>query len=111
MSAANISPAVNQVRFHPFSYKKQLLDFCESKNIVLEAYSPLARGKRFNNPIIAEIARKYAKTPAQIMTRWSLQHGLIPIPKSSHKARIIENVKVFDFQIENNDMKLLDNLS
>jgi methylglyoxal/glyoxal reductase len=110
-AAADISPAVNQVLFHPFSYKKQLLDYCKSKNIALEAYSPLARGRKLNDPVIAEIAGKYAKAPAQIMIRWSLQHGLIPIPKSSNKTRIFENTKVFDFHIENDDMKVLDNLS
>jgi len=110
-STAAIPPAVNQVLFHPFSYKKRLLDYCKSKKVVLEAYSPLAKGRRFGNPVIAGIARKYARTPAQIMIRWSLQHGLIPIPKSSRRDRIVENGAVFDFQIEDEDMKRLDNLS
>jgi diketogulonate reductase-like aldo/keto reductase len=110
-STAAIRPAVNQVLFHPFSYKKRLLDYCKSKNIAVEAYSPLARGRKFDNPVITGIAGKYARTPAQIMIRWSIQHGLIPIPKSSRKERIIENGAVFDFQIEDNDMKLLDSLS
>jgi len=110
-SAAAILPAVNQVLFHPFSYKKRLLDYCQSKKIVLEAYSPLAKGRKFGNPVIAGIARKYTRTPAQIMIRWSLQHGLIPIPKSSRRDRIVENGAVFDFQIEDEDMKRLDNLS
>ncbi len=110
-STGTIPPSVNQVLFHPFSYKKKLLDYCKSKNIVLEAYSPLARGRKLNHPIIADIARKYRKTPAQIMTRWSLQHGLIPIPKSGNKNRIIENAGVFDFQIENADMARLDDLN
>jgi diketogulonate reductase-like aldo/keto reductase len=109
--AADIPPAVNQVLFHPFSYKKELLDYCKSKNIVLEAYSPLAKGRKLNDPAIAGIAGKYGKTPSQIMIRWSLQHGLIPIPKSSNKKRIFINAKVFDFQIESGDMKVLDNLS
>ena len=108
---ANIPPAVNQVLFHPFSHKKELLNCCKSKNIALEAYSPLAKGRRLNNPVIAKIAKKYAKTPAQIMIRWSLQHGLIAIPKSSNKKRIFENTAVFDFEIENDDLKILDNLS
>ncbi|HEY7320456.1 MAG TPA: aldo/keto reductase [Candidatus Binatia bacterium] len=108
---ADIPPAVNQVLFHPFSYKKELLDYCQSKNIVLEAYSPLARGRKLNNPAIAGIAGKYGKTPAQIMIRWSLQHGLIAIPKSSNKQRICDNAKVYDFHIESGDMKVLDNLS
>lgn len=109
--AADIPPAVNQVLFHPFSYKKELLDYCKSKNIALEAYSPLAKGRKLNDPAIAAIAGKYGKTTAQIMIRWSLQHGLIPIPKSSNKKRIFDNAKVFDFQIESGDMKALDNLS
>jgi diketogulonate reductase-like aldo/keto reductase len=110
-TAADTPPAVNQVLFHPFSYKKELLDYCKSKNIAVEAYSPLTKGGKLNDPVIAEIARKYAKAPAQIMIRWSLQHGLIPIPKSSNKKRIFENSEVFDFHIENDDMKVLDNLS
>ena len=109
-AAADIPPAVNQVLFHPFSYKKELLDYCKSKNIALEAYSPLARGRKLNDPVIAQLAGKYVKAPAQIMIRWSLQHGLIPIPKSSNKKKF-ENTKVFDFHIENDDMKVLDNLS
>jgi diketogulonate reductase-like aldo/keto reductase len=111
LATADIPPAVNQVLFHPFSYKKELLGYCKSKNIALEAYSPLARGRKLNDPVIAEIAGKYAKAPAQIMIRWSLQHGLIAIPKSSNKTRIFENTKVFDFHIENDDMKVLNNLS
>jgi diketogulonate reductase-like aldo/keto reductase len=111
VSTAKIAPTVNQVRFNPFSYKQKLLDFCKSKNIVLEAYSPLARGQKLNDSLIVDIAKKYGKTPAQIMIRWSLQHGLIPIPKSSRKERIVENAAVFDFQIAKNDMTRLDNLS
>jgi diketogulonate reductase-like aldo/keto reductase len=109
--AADIPPAVNQVLFHPFSHKKELLDYCRSKNIALEAYSPLARGRKLNDPAIAGIAGKYGKTPPQIMIRWSLQHSLIPIPKSSNKKRIFDNAEVFDFQIESSDMKILDNLT
>jgi diketogulonate reductase-like aldo/keto reductase len=108
---ADIPPALNQVLLHPFSYKRDLLDYCKSKNIALEAYSPLAKGRTLNDPVIAKIAEKYAKTPAQIMIRWSLQHGLIAIPKSSNKKRIFENATVFDFEIENDDLKILDNLS
>jgi diketogulonate reductase-like aldo/keto reductase len=107
---AAIRPAVNQVLFHPFCYNKKLLDYCKSNDMALEAYSPLAKGRPLNDPIIAEIAGKYARTPAQILIRWSLQHGLIAIPKSSNKKRIFENAAVFDFHIENEDMKVLDNL-
>lgn len=110
-ATAAIPPAVNQVLFHPLSCKKELLDYCKSKTIALEAYSPLAKARILNHPGIAKIAEKYAKTPAQIMIRWSLQHGLIAIPKSSNKKRILENAAVFDFAIENDDLKILDNLS
>ena len=64
-AAANVPRAVNQVLFHPFSFKKELLDYCKSKNIALEAYSPLARGRKLNDPVIAQIAGKYAKAQAQ----------------------------------------------
>jgi methylglyoxal/glyoxal reductase len=111
VAKADIPPALNQVLLHPFSYKRELRDYCKSKNIALEAYSPLAKGRTLNDPAIAKIAEKYAKTPAQIMIRWSLQHGLIAIPKSSNKKRIFENATVFDFEIENDDLKILDNLS
>ncbi|HLC77105.1 MAG TPA: aldo/keto reductase [archaeon] len=104
-------PAVNQVEFNPFLYQKELLDFCTSKNIVLEAYSPLSHGKSLKDSNLAAIAKKYKKSPAQIMLRWALQHGTVPIPKSVHKERIEENVNVFDFVISDADMKLLNALN
>jgi methylglyoxal/glyoxal reductase len=106
-----VVPAVNQVEFHPFLYQEELLSFCKNNKIQLEAYSPLTRGKRLNHPTVVEIAKKYGKTPSQILIRWSLQHDVIVIPKSIHEARIKENSQVFDFQLEPNDMKLLDSLN
>ena len=103
-------PSVNQVEFHPFLFQKDLLKFCEGKKIQLEAYSPLARGRRLKHPTIVELAANYGKTPAQIMIRWSLQHGLVVIPKSSRPERILENAAVFDFEIRAADMKRLDAL-
>ena len=109
---SDIVPAVNQVEFHPFLYQKELLRFCEKNTIQLEAYSPLTRGKRLNHPTILAVAKKYGnKTPAQVLIRWSLQHGLVVIPKSVHENRIRENSQVFDFQIRPEDMKLLDSLN
>ena len=108
---SDIVPAVNQVEFHPFLYQEELLRFCKNNNIQLEAYSPLTRGKRLNHPNILELAKKYNKTPAQVLIRWSLQHNVIVIPKSIHEARIKENSQVFDFQLEPKDMKLLDSLN
>lgn len=111
LEKSDIVPAVNQVEFHPFLYQEDLLRFCKNNNIQLEAYSPLTRGKRLNHPKILELAKKYNKTPAQVLIRWSLQHNVIVIPKSIHEARIKENSQVFDFQLEPKDMKLLYSLN
>ncbi len=108
---ATIQPMVNQVEFSPFLYQQALLAYCESQNIALEAYSPLTRGKRLDTPLIGELAKKYSKTNAQIMIRWSLQHGLVVIPKSSKKERIKENADVFGFELSAEDMKKMDGLN
>ena len=108
---SDVVPAVNQVEFHPFLYQKHLLSFCEKNSIQLEAYSPLTRGYRLNHPTILAVAKEHNKTPAQVLIRWSLQHGLVVIPKSTHEDRIRENSKVFDFHLGHEDMKLLDSLN
>ncbi len=106
-----VIPAVNQVEFHPFLYQKELLEYCQRKGIQVEAYSPLARGERFKHPRITALATKYSKTPAQLMLRWGLQHGLVVIPKSTREERIRENSQVFDFEISAEDMRSLDSLN
>ena len=104
-------PDVNQVEFNPFLYQEELLRFCNEKEIALEAYSPLTRGYKLRDPRVAEIARRYSKSPAQVMIRWSLQHDLVVIPKSARPERIRENSEVFDFEITAEDMLALDGLS
>ena len=111
LDCADVPPTVDQVEFSPFLYQKDLLEFCQSKDIRLEAYSPLTRTKKFNNSIIQQMAQKYKKSPAQIMIRWALQHEVIVIPKSSHRERIRENARVFDFSISEEDMKTLNGLN
>ena len=111
IQSPDIVPAINQVEFHPFLYQKDLLRFCKSNLIQLEAYSPLTRGKRLDDPNVVRIANAYDKTPAQILVRWSLQHDLVVIPKSIHEERILENSQVFDFHINKNDMEILDSLN
>ena len=101
-------PVINQVEFSPYLYQKDLLDFCESHKIKLEAYSPLTRGYKLNDPKLINIARKYSKSPAQILIRWALQHALVVIPKSKNRDRIYENADVFDFSITPRDMRTLD---
>ena len=81
----DVVPAVNQVEFHPFLYQEELLQFCKNHSIQLEAYSPLTRGNKLNHPALKELDKKYSKTSAQILIRWSLQHDLVVIPKSTHE--------------------------
>ena len=111
LEIADVVPAVNQVEFSPYLYQKELLDYCKKKGIALEAYSPLTRGKKLNDPRLLEIASNYSKTPAQILIRWGLEQELIVIPKSVHKERIQENAEVFDFALSKKDKKLLDSMN
>jgi methylglyoxal/glyoxal reductase len=107
----DVMPSVNQVEFHSFLYQNELLEFYKNSNIQLEAYSTLTRGQRLNYPAVVLLAKKYDKSPAQILVRWSLQHDLVVIPKSIRKDRIRENSQVFDFQLEEEDMELLNSLN
>lgn len=105
-----IVPAVNQVELHPWLQRKELVDFCRSKGIELEAYSPLTRGQKLRDPVdpqLVEYGKKYNKSPAQILIRWSIQMGFITLPKSVHKERLIENFDVFDFELSKQDMESL----
>ncbi len=108
---SHVIPSVNQVEFHPFLYQKELLKYCQRKGIQVEAYSPLARGERLKHPRIISLATRYSKTPAQLMIRWGIQHGLVVIPKSTREERIRENSHVFDFDISDDDMRSLDSLN
>ncbi len=108
---ATVVPAVNQVEFSPFLYLKELKDYCEREGIQLQAYTPLVRGKRFNEPTIERLAAKYSKSPAQIILRWNMQHRVSAIPKSSNRKRLEENIAIFDFELDQQDMASLDNLN
>jgi diketogulonate reductase-like aldo/keto reductase len=108
---AKVMPMVNQVEFHPFLYQKELLEYCASNNIALEAYSPLAHGERQKDKVITAIAQAHSKSNAQIMLRWSLQHGNIILPKSTNPERIGENLAVFDFELTGEEMARLDGLN
>jgi diketogulonate reductase-like aldo/keto reductase len=104
-------PAINQVEFNPFVFPKEIYDYCNSNNIVVEAYTPIARNRKSDHPVIKELSGKYKKTPAQIMLRWSLQHKAIVIPKSSNPDRIKENSDIFNFNISDEDMSKLNSLN
>lgn len=107
---SGIVPAVNQVEFHPFLLQKDLLDYDHEHGIRHEAWSPLTRAKLWDDPVIDEIASKHGKSRAQVLLRWDLQHGVVTIPKSVHRERIEENAKLFDFELDDGDMKKLDGL-
>ncbi|MBN1920100.1 MAG: aldo/keto reductase [Anaerolineae bacterium] len=108
LATARVVPAVNQVEFHPWLYQKELLEFCRAHGIQLEAYSPLTKGERLRDPQLEAMARKYGKSPAQMLIRWCLQHEVVVIPKSTHPQRIHENAAIYDFEITAEDMCHLD---
>jgi diketogulonate reductase-like aldo/keto reductase len=110
LASCEVPPAVNQVKFNPFSYKKDLLEFCTQMGIVVEAYSPLTQGGKLHHPVIEQIAKAHAKSPAQLMIRWALEQRTVVIPKSSRKERIIENAEVYDFELSAEEMQLLNTL-
>lgn len=111
--ASDVAPAVNQIEFHPYIYEERrpVLEFCKKHGIVVEAYSPLSRGLGLDNITVNDVAERIGRTPAQVVLRWAIQHGTVPIPKSAHPERIKENFQVFDFELSNEDMKILDDLS
>ncbi len=110
LTEAEIVPMVNQMEFHPYLVQQDLVDYCNSKKIQYEAWSPLMQGNIFELDIMKELAAKYNKTIAQIVLRWDLQKGVVTIPKSSKKERIIANSDLFDFELSKDDMQLLDGL-
>ncbi|WP_375325958.1 aldo/keto reductase [Flagellimonas sp. GZD32] len=110
LTEAEIVPMVNQMEFHPYLVQQDLVDYCNSKKIQYEAWSPLMQGNIFDMDIMKELAAKYNKSIAQIVLRWDLQKGVVTIPKSSKKERIIANSDLFDFELSKEDMQLLDGL-
>jgi diketogulonate reductase-like aldo/keto reductase len=104
---SEIVPAVNQVEFSPFLYLENLKLKCEQLGIILQSYTPLVRGQKMSDERLQALAKKYDKTPAQIILRWNVQHGVSTIPKSSNLLRIKENFDIFDFEISDEDMTLL----
>lgn len=109
-ASSPLTPAVNQFEVSPFGAHQALCFFCQDKGIQVESYSPLARGRKLNDPVVSGLAHKYGKSPAQVLIRWGLEKGFVVIPKSVHRERIIENANVFDFSLGTEDMRLLDGL-
>lgn len=107
-SHANIKPMINQIEFHPGCNQSEIVDYCHSEKIDLEAWSPLGSGKMMRRKPLQEMAERYGKSVAQLCLRYCIQKGLTPLPKSVSPARIKENMDIFDFQVMEEDMKRLD---
>ncbi|XP_051580054.1 aldo-keto reductase family 1 member B1 isoform X1 [Myxocyprinus asiaticus] len=125
LSVAKIPPAVNQVELHPYLVQTDLIDYCKSKNIALTAYSPFGspgrpaqyqRGdtdpmKLLEDPVVGDVAKKHRRTPAQVLLRYHIQQGIAVIPKSTKPHHILENTKIFDFTLDEEDMNALNSLN
>jgi diketogulonate reductase-like aldo/keto reductase len=104
-------PAVHQIEWSPFGHSLDMLNFCNAHEIQVQAYSPLTRGQRLHDERLVSLAAKYGKTPAQLILRWNLQHGVVPLPKASRADHQLQNLEIFDFDIEAVDMSALDGLN
>ncbi|MFS4446167.1 aldo/keto reductase [Maribacter sp. 2307UL18-2] len=110
LTHAEVVPMVNQMEFHPYVVQQDLIDYCSAKGIQYEAWSPFMQGKVFGLDICQELSKKYKKTVAQVILRWNLQKGVVTIPKSVKKERILSNAAIFDFEISKEDIAYLDGL-
>lgn len=110
LARAKEPPSVDQVEFSPFLHQRALLEHCRRHGIQLEAYGPLVRGHKLDHPALQRIARKHERTPAQVLVRWGVEHGVVTIPKSVRPERIRENADVFGFSLDAEDLAVLDAL-
>lgn len=100
--------SVGQWELHPWLPRDDIVTWARENNVVIQAWSPLVRGERANEEVLGDIAKKHGKTWAQVLVRWSLQRGFVPLPKSVTEGRIVENTEVFDFELDEEDMKRLE---
>jgi 2,5-diketo-D-gluconate reductase A len=106
-----VLPVVNQIEWSPFGWSRQMADFCLENNIIIQSYSPLTHGKRLDDGQLLQIGLTYNKTPSQVLIRWNMQHGWVPIVKAENPAHIEENIDVFDFELTDEDMDVLDQIN
>ncbi|KAK3505534.1 NADP-dependent oxidoreductase domain-containing protein [Neurospora crassa] len=100
--------SVGQWEVHPWCPRQDIVEWCRKRNVVVEAYAPIVRGERFGEPGLKSLAEKYGKTEAQVLVRWSLQKGYVPLPKSVKAERIKENADVYDFELSEEEVKALE---
>lgn len=110
LSIAEIMPSINQIELHPGHISGEIISYCQKNNILIEAWGPLGQNKLIENETIKQIATKYQKTTAQIMLKWSIQNGYIPLPKSSNKERIFSNIDIFNFELTDEDISIINNI-
>ncbi|MEF8847407.1 MAG: aldo/keto reductase [Candidatus Paceibacterota bacterium] len=110
MEISEITTSVNQLEFHPFYNRMDLLNFCQEQDITVTAYSPLAQFKTLEIDVVNEISRKYDKTPAQVILKWELQKETIPIPKSKSEKHLEENIRIFNWELDSRDLEKIDSI-
>lgn len=110
MEKSEEKPVINQVELHPYFQQKELREFCKKNDIVVEAWSPLARGQVLNDSVLNEIGKKYGKSPTQVTLRWHLQSDIVVIPKSVTPSRIKENADIFDFELTDEEMEQINQI-
>ena len=107
---AEIRPMVNQLEYHPGEMQEETVSYCKENGIIVEAWSPLGRGRIFENEVLLKMSGKYGKTLPQICLRWELQNGIVPLPKTMSEERMRENADIFDFEISKEDMEILNSM-
>lgn len=110
-AATGERPAVNQVEWSPFGHSRAFLEACREAGIVIQAYSSLTRGTRLDDPVLNAVAARHGKSPAQVLIRWNLQRGTVPLPKANRLDHLEENIRVFDFVLDGVDLARLDGLN
>ena len=110
-AASGEQPLVNQIEWSPFGHSRQMLEHCRERGILIQAYSPLTRAERLDDPTLVEIGERHAKTPTQVLVRWNVQLGTNAIPKASTREHLEENLDVFDFELSEEEMDRLSGLN
>ncbi len=111
LADAKVRPVVNQVELHPLLSQVELRNYCKEQGIQIEAWAPLAQGRLLDNPTLQAIADKHGKSIAQVLLRWDIQSGIVTIPKSIKKERIVQNADIYDFELSVEEMKQIDDLN
>jgi diketogulonate reductase-like aldo/keto reductase len=107
---AEVLPAANQIELTPFLQRRETVTLCRELGIILEAYSPLTRGQKLDHPVVRRAAQRVGRTAAQVLLRWGIQHEFVTLPKSVTPERISENAALFDFELDAQSMRELDEL-